>query len=476
MAYSDDIIKSVEYVGLFKFENPACIARCDIIYEENDEETYNLKVKHHKNKNITFAYKSDVGLKKIDNRTKKESLPISDIPLSAEAIAFAGKFKQRSESHLRQYKKREKSCNEYIKELEEFFRKYGYIKTIESETGFMKVEYEHVQSELDILYFVTDLMSECNVDEHKRDYNKIFHYTFSILLKDEKDREEYLEYKDDDDEVFFDIHPIRKLFWCRNYRKEPRCYHISSDNIKGEIYSNSESDDNQEPYDVYATTEYFMDDRNLSYIRASDYNSLDESNYDSDTQREATKRIKYGYLHYKDKKRDIKLVFDFLFHFIHDVVKIEKMSRFEYDVISFAEDINLNKDSRFTKRFKEALYEIAVVTVKRQIEHYLLSIHPSFEVGRLTPGWCIPDLLTAMYFSLFLGNGSMKIHRVCANPNCCNLYPVIITNKKQKYCSDKCRAAASQRSKRYRKALEKEGIIVETDKKTTKSKGKNKKS
>lgn len=465
MAYDEEnLIQSVKYVGLFNFEHPACKAQNDISYNDNDEEMYYLKVKLLENKNVTLIYKDDVGLKKIDPKTKEELLPISSIPLSSQAIAFASEFKKKSDTKTRQYTKSEKSRNQHVTELIAYFDKFGYLFKQNSFGKYRKVSYEVVGNLLDRIYFLSDLMSECRTDEYKRDYNKIFYYTFYLLLGRPKKARAGEE--DDEPTPLHFVHPIADQLQSVGYTDYPpndSFYYDDFDDL-GEIDISRIDKENK----FYVVRDYFLDGQKVG---------VDTRNYDSDVlnphsyygddseaqlyQAHITRRIDYAYVYYDKEERSIKLVYDFLYHFIKDITPISDISFQAYKTLALSKEVNLNTDPKFNKHYKEVLLDIATDAIKKEVEYALRNVHPVLKKESLTPGWDIPDLYSAIHYSLLLTNGTMKIYRVCENPNCCNLYPVTVTNKKQKFCSNRCRAAASQRSSRYRSALEKEGIVVE---------------
>ena len=111
---------------------------------------------------------------------------------------------------------------------------------------------------------------------------------------------------------------------------------------------------------------------------------------------------------------------------------------------------NLNKCPEFNQHYKDVLIEIASNAVKVELEPVVEKVKPQFDTKGLCPTWKVPDLFTAMYYSIFMSNGKLEIYRECGNPYCERLFPVVITNTKKKYCSDRCRAAVAQRMKRIR--------------------------
>ena len=161
------------------------------------------------------------------------------------------------------------------------------------------------------------------------------------------------------------------------------------------------------------------------------------------------------YARYDSEERSKKLMYDFLYHFSVDISPIVKTDTSALQSIELMDDVDLNTDPRFTWHYKDVLCEIAANTLKLELEGILHDIRPKFNAETLSPDWVLPDLYTAMVYSIFMGDGSDYVYRVCANPYCNNLFNVVITNSKQKYCCDECRAKVAQRNRRARERIKK---------------------
>ena len=205
----------------------------------------------------------------------------------------------------------------------------------------------------------------------------------------------------------------------------------------------------------YAVPDYFCRDGKYNFLQVSEFRSryYEDENFDPSFM---TRVINYLYVQHSEADRSIKLVYDFLYHFISDICEIDDINTQFFNTITLKEDINLNRDPRFTQQYKDAICEIAAETIKRELEYAIRDVHPIFDPKTLAPGWELPDLYTTLHYSLFFGNNGQMLYRVCDNPYCNSLFPVPITNMRKKYCSETCRAAVAQRAKRMRDRFDKE--------------------
>lgn len=169
---------------------------------------------------------------------------------------------------------------------------------------------------------------------------------------------------------------------------------------------------------------------------------------------------------YKDYL-DYSIGLNFLFsHDIHD--ELRKQVDFLYKIIEISsiESIDTKNGVIFTKQIssiitlltdelKENLIDIAKKIVKVEVDYNIKSIRASYDTGSFTSSWSVPNLLTALYFSIFFLNPNFEIVKKCNNPSCAYYFSVLKSNRRKKYCSQQCANAMSQRKSRERKKLEK---------------------
>ena len=101
-------------------------------------------------------------------------------------------------------------------------------------------------------------------------------------------------------------------------------------------------------------------------------------------------------------------------------------------------------------RMKKALIIVARSTLSQEINYNVSKMKAIYNPRTLEPTWKAPNLLTALYFSLFYMKPNSEIYRKCANPSCTNFFLVKTSNSRKIYCCNKCRNASNQRDYRFR--------------------------
>jgi hypothetical protein len=113
----------------------------------------------------------------------------------------------------------------------------------------------------------------------------------------------------------------------------------------------------------------------------------------------------------------------------------------------------------FDNELKENLLEITKYVIKTELDYNIGKIRPNYDVDTLLGSWRIPDLLSAIYFSIFFLNPSFEIIKKCSNPTCSKYYSILHSNTRKKYCSQQCANAVNQRKSRAKR--QSNNILVE---------------
>lgn len=108
-------------------------------------------------------------------------------------------------------------------------------------------------------------------------------------------------------------------------------------------------------------------------------------------------------------------------------------------------------------KVKSKLLDISKILIVEEFEFYLKSISFTYNTETMTPDWKLPNLLAAMYFSIYYRNSKNVIYRKCENINCNQYFEVSSTNSVKKHCCDNCRDNKNARKSRARKKEEREG-------------------
>lgn len=143
-----------------------------------------------------------------------------------------------------------------------------------------------------------------------------------------------------------------------------------------------------------------------------------------------------------------KRMIDYFFHLtreIGDIVAVDKNKK----IVTFGVDDSEIKD-RFSEPLKKATIDIAKITVKEELDYAISVISPAYDIDDMTGKWSVPDLYSALMFSIFYMRPDMEIIKECQNPNCGQPFLVSPSNMKKIYCSLACSRAVQQRKHRQR--------------------------
>lgn len=157
------------------------------------------------------------------------------------------------------------------------------------------------------------------------------------------------------------------------------------------------------------------------------------------------RQITIAYKRNNIQSKNLRLMVEFLFHYMHSVGVIKAVS-FDGGVEYYGSpDCN-----KLDERLKSAVILIARHILSGEINYNTRSIKPFYNPNSLEPSWKAPSLLTALYFSIFYMKPGSEIYRKCANPSCNKYFLVKTSNSRKKYCCANCRNANNQRSHRIK--------------------------
>lgn len=306
------------------------------------------------------------------------------------------------------------------KALLEFFENYGYFfKMPPNETNI--VDFSHL---IQVTYHIKAALLLMNELQNVTiNYDEILRLTLFLLLAPpiEMKITEKQTYTGYHDSVFKTLDSVITINDSSDYITiDNEDYYSIPDIIYGKSF-NLRVDE----YEDISTGEKFM----------YSYPGIDDSRYRKIT-------VAYKNCHHVSKIQ--RLLIDFLFHFMNSNGVIKNVS---FDLgIEFYGTSNLDLDDKM----KKALLIIAKHVLSQEINHHVSRMKPIYNPVTLEPSWKAPNLLTALYFSLFYMKPKSEIYRKCANPSCTNFFLVKTSNSRKKYCCDACSNASNQRDYRSR--------------------------
>lgn len=142
-------------------------------------------------------------------------------------------------------------------------------------------------------------------------------------------------------------------------------------------------------------------------------------------------------------------VIDYFYHLTKEVGDIVSIQN-DKAAVSFSCGDKEVAD-RLSPQMQSATIDVAKITIKEELDYAINAIYPSYDIEAMTGSWVIPDLYSALVFSVFYINHKAELYRECENPNCGQYFLVSTTNSRRKYCSPECSNAMQQRKYRQKK-------------------------
>lgn len=460
--------------GIFKFKNRLCECVIDLRHDDYGNPNYFLKIKNIDDV-VEMRHHFKEGIKIVNDHGDNHHTPLLDMPHSQECLEIYDILGIKSDvPRLSRDSVDEKSLADKLKK---YFQKYGFLFPLFDDeyciemglyTEFKPLNIVRLFDRISILLALMNAVDGTDVD-----YNSIFNLTFMLALK-KLDKFTNL----DNSQTYFEefSHPMHKTFTnielgTNNLNADiidemelPQVYGLE---LLTERLENSGIDYNtgysivdgegvapDRYYEILVADDYFLGNNEKFFVRVSDYEDvLGESEYyNAETMARhkyyTEKRIKHMFLSNNGKARSEKLFYDFLFHLHFQAFKIKSISPNLRFPVQFEDDIDLNRNEKFNDKFKSILRELANITIKNELDFMTSFIHTDYDIENMTQGWKIPNLFTAIYYSIFLTDRHNEVYRVCANPYCRGNFPVAVTNDRRKYCSENCQRMSAQRLKR----------------------------
>lgn len=478
--------------GLFEFSNAKCMCKVALDYDIHGNPQYILKIKP-TDEMVQFRHDFKEGLKLVYDHGHDKYTPYKDIPHTEKCVDVYNKLGMKSD--VPRLSKDVMTDEKYAKTVAAYFEKYGFLKPLKN-TLFEEFDPAEIGIIFDRIRMLVALQAA--VDETKTDYNKVFNLTFMLALSgvyplvNLKQTVMYsdsffhplweafkgIRYKVDYSRVIKEIDIGEKFSTEEINEKLYNCpiefetwHAINGGEIKitrkgssGSISLEEALDcddfdltiiggekEYPEGYDdIIVIKDYFQGDDDYFLMRLSDYEdtmgecegcTTDEDKNVYYTQ----KKIRHLFAFSEYKGRSEKLFYDFLFHFNYEVCKIVNIETDKDFPVTFKTDIDFNKCEKFDEKYKSILLELAGITIKNEIDYMTSEIRTDYNPVTKSQGWRIPDLQTAIYYSISLTDRKQKVFRTCADPYCMDIFEILVTNDRGKYCSTKCQRAAAQR-------------------------------
>jgi len=160
------------------------------------------------------------------------------------------------------------------------------------------------------------------------------------------------------------------------------------------------------------------------------------------------------------KNKEISLTLRSLFE-LNKLISIWYQGvEFLTDGIIYSQDIELMLDKGFydfdnsSPEFNAMFFFYAKYAVCRMVNSYISEIKPELKLSRdmtYIGNWHSKNLLSSMYFEIFLKLSSNKRFRKCKNSTCSNYFEIIGADTRKIYCNRDCANLEAKRMERTRK-------------------------
>ena len=307
-----------------------------------------------------------------------------------------------------------------LKALKNFIEKYGYFFKLSSSEQYKNVELKDIYRLKNRFKSLIHLLYALH-NEELRDYkdvlNAIYLLLFTFQISNERKAKQ------------FNI--INLLFHFPKYEEFTSSYDRVIVKTNADGFESS----------FYRIDDFAMEDE-VFEIAIQDYHDfIADSNNHHSLSRTLLKAFKNKHL---IKQKEDRMIIDFLFHMWVDFEVIYVKDMLFEDILNAQvyEDFN-NKAS---KKMKQLSLNIAKYLISKELNNALSGLVPSYDFEKLRPCWKIPNLYTALYFTIFNLDSSSSIIRKCDNVNCGEYFIVSKSNKKKRFCCEHCAKAVSQRN------------------------------
>jgi hypothetical protein len=304
--------------------------------------------------------------------------------------------------------------------LKNFIEKYGYFFKLSSSEQYKNVELKDIYRLKNRFKSLIHLLYALH-NEELRDYKEVLNAIYLLLFTFQISNERKAKQ--------FNI--INLLFHFPKYEEFTSSYDRVIVKTNADGFESS----------FYRIDDFAMEDE-VFEIAIQDYHDfIADSNNHHSLSRTLLKAFKNKHL---IKQKEDRMIIDFLFHMWVDFEVIYVKDMLFEDILNAQvyEDFN-NKAS---KKMKQLSLNIAKYLISKELNNALSGLVPSYDFEKLRPCWKIPNLYTALYFTIFNLDSSSSIIRKCDNVNCGDYFIVSKSNKKKRFCCEHCAKAVSQRN------------------------------
>lgn len=396
---------SLETAGnMFVFENRCCDCKVTTNYTDDGIEFHNLQLKA-TDEFYKYAYAPIDGLVKIDRKTgamlDKEKIIEDFLNIDTSKVY----------------------------EIQEFINTYGFIMDIPSDGKYRIFKYQEIGYFMIRFRVLVQLMSA--IEDTHLDYDLILQLITYLLFSIPR----RIVLNEDGEIICTPVHSFTKIWYEINSLPD-----ITSHLVR------SASNDPYEDFYLIPDTFTGKDEELRTFTYQEEVEDIDFATDESSKVFKAKITKLYRNAFNGQVDTNARFIIDYFYNLLNIDVEIDDI--LEDGKIHIKK--SLIKYDKFDENFKNNIISLAKNTIKDEFDFVLYGIRPTYDIDSMSPNWHIPNLLTALYFSLFYTRPDYEVYRKCANPNCGRLFKVKSTNSRKKYHDAACQNSAAQM--RHRKS------------------------
>lgn len=386
---------------LLEFENAECIVEINRPKRYKEERCFIVSCTDEKNLELT--YDTQNGLTLLSDQTDDAKDAVTELHAVGKIYSEYKQLKEKKRAEKKEkLTEAEDKLQKYIETFGFFFDLLEGDRAVYKSEGLLRL--------VERLFMLMELKQEVNAGT-KINYNRVFELTFFFVFSVPPE----IEYRDGDE--------IKKL--------DMKFYHIAEDWAQGSrwlrrdevIWSEITPDMDIHPEEL----------RNALY-GPSDL--LRGYKYWEDAD-EILKRLDELREMYHQENSDCNIadqdITDFLCGFAKDVASIYKI--YPDGTIRQKLGNRLGNSDSF-KKYKDSLIRIAKNVCAYEISKGIKEAIPVCDSNTLNMKWKVPNLFSALYFSLFYIGKREDIYRICLH--CRTLFKIKKGERHRQYCSNEC--------------------------------------
>lgn len=394
--------------SLFTIMVDECVCLVDTAHTDEGKEVYTLKltypcsaIKH------LYAYEPAEGLVEINQKTGA-IIPGSNVTEAFLSLDLTD-----------------------VQKVREFINRYGCFVNIPDNEKYHSINFAHLRRILNRFQLVVGMISE--LGKSTPNYNTLA----NSILRLQFEPPHKVEILGASDYIESCQHPIANYWYDKDVKKYTHYRDPKYDDIPS--YVLDAMDDNYEKDDAFIGHSITYFEPEHFHLELEQYMSARD--LEIDPWARAMLKLRSFYSCWYPFEENAKLLIHFLANL---VMKEENILDWTDGALAISPEWDCNTHKLFTPRHKEVILHLARITIKEEFDKALEQVHPTYNAEEMTPGWVIPNLYTALYFSIFYTNPKYEMFRHCANPGCNMVFKVRTSNSRKLYCCLACQNAAAQ--------------------------------